>query len=509
MFVTELFTEAEEMRKLVAVFRKGPTVDNPKAVASKIYLWKTGPGDNTYEMEVGQDRKRIPVKLSFAQIRQTLAKKGFNESITRIGRMLIESAEMGTKGQRCVRCKKGTYQETSIQDDMQGVLHCTNCGYEVTNPGNVTEARREWDDPVDLLSVRGTDRDALGRNLPKKAKARELKKDIINSKGKHGPKGKLPEASMTNSVPSKKESVFNKGVEKSLGQQVAVIVLDHPDSVAYGVFKRIGETGLCHIKLNGGKIEGWASGDMIAVRPSEVYSTWDPRLQGKTAVHREYSDTGEKTVREEKWSKLPSGDYRNTETGRAYAKKGGGPDNGGNSSYMTPEYLISHYKKRIAEIEAGPYKRPREVAQLQKKIAKLSGQRSYMLHHDGSETPVRENNKPKVTDVKTGKQYDPKEETEKMYSDPEYIAQMQRMGREEGRGWPKRSKDGSETPVREGETDPRKKYPNSLFPEKTAENKRAAALKRLKAREWRKIKGDNSGGESNIGSPVGSSSNDY
>jgi hypothetical protein len=381
--------DGDEQRKLVAVFRKGPTLDKPNGLASKIYLWKTGPGDNTYEMEVGQDRKRIPVKLSFAQIRQTLATKGFNESITRMGKLLIESTKIGSKGQTCVRCKKGTYQETSIQDDMQGVLHCTNCGYEVTNPGNVTEA------------------------------------------------------SMTKSVPSKKESVFNKGVEKSLGQQVAVIVLDHPDSVAYGVFKRIGETGLCHIKLNGGKIEGWASGDMIAVRPSEVYSTWDPRLQGKTAVHREYGDTGEKTVREnnkpkvtdvktgkqydpeeeiekmysdpeyiaqmqrmgreegrgwpkrntgektvreEKWAKLPSGDYRNMDTGRAYAKKGGGPDNGGNSSYMTPEYLISEYKKRIAEIEAGPYKRPREVAQLQKKIAKLSGQRSYMLNRDGKET---------------------------------------------------------------------------------------------------------------------------
>lgn len=180
MFVSELFVEdVYGGPKLIAIFRK------EKPHHAKIYLWKTGPGDNTYEMEVGQDRKRIPVALSFAQIRQTLARKGFNESITRAGRMLIE-------------------------------------------------------------------------------------------------------ASMTKSVPSKKESTFNKGVEKSLGQQVAVIVLDHPDSVGYGKFVRIGETGLCHIKLNGGKLPGWASGDMIAVRPSEVYSTWDPRLQGKTAVHREY-----------------------------------------------------------------------------------------------------------------------------------------------------------------------------------------------------------------------------
>ena len=44
----------------------------------------------------------------------------------------------------------------------------------------------------------------------------------------------------------------------------------------------------------------------------------------------------------------------------------------------------------------------------------------------------------KVTDLKTGLEYDPEEMIEKMYSDPEYVAQMQRMGREEGRGWPAR-----------------------------------------------------------------------
>lgn len=46
----------------------------------------------------------------------------------------------------------------------------------------------------------------------------------------------------------------------------------------------------------------------------------------------------------------------------------------GNSSYMTPEYLIQKYKERLAQIAAGPYKRPKEVAQLQSRIAKLEKQ---------------------------------------------------------------------------------------------------------------------------------------
>lgn len=46
----------------------------------------------------------------------------------------------------------------------------------------------------------------------------------------------------------------------------------------------------------------------------------------------------------------------------------------GNSSYMTPEYLIQKYKERLEQIAAGPYKRPKEVAQLQSCIAKLEKQ---------------------------------------------------------------------------------------------------------------------------------------
>jgi hypothetical protein len=51
----------------------------------------------------------------------------------------------------------------------------------------------------------------------------------------------------------------------------------------------------------------------------------------------------------------------------------------------------------------------------------------------------------------------------------------------------------------------RRKYPNSHFPEKTAENRRNAAKARLKRMKNKPT--DSGGGESYIGSPVGSSSN--
>jgi hypothetical protein len=34
-------------------------------------------------------------------------------------------------GKKCEKCGKGRYQETSQMDDMDGVLHCTNCGHKV------------------------------------------------------------------------------------------------------------------------------------------------------------------------------------------------------------------------------------------------------------------------------------------------------------------------------------------------------------------------------------------
>jgi len=34
-------------------------------------------------------------------------------------------------GQVCEKCGKGHYEETSIHDDWDGVLHCSECGHEV------------------------------------------------------------------------------------------------------------------------------------------------------------------------------------------------------------------------------------------------------------------------------------------------------------------------------------------------------------------------------------------
>ena len=34
-------------------------------------------------------------------------------------------------GNICLKCHKGTYQETEFFDDMDGVLHCTKCKDEI------------------------------------------------------------------------------------------------------------------------------------------------------------------------------------------------------------------------------------------------------------------------------------------------------------------------------------------------------------------------------------------
>lgn len=59
----------------------------------------------------------------------------------------------------------------------------------------------KWDDPVDLLAVRGTDRDPVGRKFGPKTKQKILKKDIINAKGRHGPKGNLPDSDIDDTDP--------------------------------------------------------------------------------------------------------------------------------------------------------------------------------------------------------------------------------------------------------------------------------------------------------------------
>lgn len=38
---------------------------------------------------------------------------------------------MSMRGKKCLECNEGTYGETSISDDMDGVLHCNKCNHKV------------------------------------------------------------------------------------------------------------------------------------------------------------------------------------------------------------------------------------------------------------------------------------------------------------------------------------------------------------------------------------------
>ena len=49
-----------------------------------------------------------------------------NESVEEASNSTVDMT-----GKKCEKCKKGTYQETGMHDDMDGVLHCTKCGTEV------------------------------------------------------------------------------------------------------------------------------------------------------------------------------------------------------------------------------------------------------------------------------------------------------------------------------------------------------------------------------------------
>ena len=49
------------------------------------------------------------------------------ESADRQYQRTLSEQQVDMKGKKCTTCKKGTYQETDIQDDMHGELHCTKC----------------------------------------------------------------------------------------------------------------------------------------------------------------------------------------------------------------------------------------------------------------------------------------------------------------------------------------------------------------------------------------------
>lgn len=67
-------------------------------------------------------------------------------------------------------------------------------------------------------------------------------------------------------------------------------------------------------------------------------------------------------------TKNPDGTYTDSHTGRRYK---GPTGNDGNDSYMDDDYMRKFYTDRLAKIEAGPYKYPKEVAQIKAKLAKL------------------------------------------------------------------------------------------------------------------------------------------
>ncbi len=56
---------------------------------------------------------------------------GEGERLT-LRRNLEENKKTDRTGMKCEKCGKGTYQEESIHDDIDGVLHCTECGISVT-----------------------------------------------------------------------------------------------------------------------------------------------------------------------------------------------------------------------------------------------------------------------------------------------------------------------------------------------------------------------------------------
>jgi hypothetical protein len=104
----------------------------------------------------------------------------------------------------------------------------------------------------------------------------------------------------------------------------------------------------------------------------------EERLKGCKCQHRQGDNKKcpihgvQEGVAEGERIKTPSGMYRDQHTGVAYRGKTG---QDGNDSYMTPDYLIQKYQERLAQIASGPYKRPKEVAQLKSRIAKLQGQK--------------------------------------------------------------------------------------------------------------------------------------
>jgi len=58
------------------------------------------------------------------------------------------------KGKKCTSCKKGTYQETSQMDDMDGVVHCTKCGKGLKRHQKAQAKTNEGVESIDEVSLK-------------------------------------------------------------------------------------------------------------------------------------------------------------------------------------------------------------------------------------------------------------------------------------------------------------------------------------------------------------------
>jgi hypothetical protein len=108
-------------------------------------------------------------------------------------------------------------------------------------------------------------------------------------------------------------------------------------------------------------------------------------------------------------------------------------DEGANVSYTVLVGDPETYEKKQIEISALTADHAKKEAEsLGYKVFKVSD--SYGDSIGEADTPRL------VRDRKTGKQYEPKAEFDKLMNSPETRAQMTRMGQEKGKGWPERKK---------------------------------------------------------------------
>jgi hypothetical protein len=83
------------------------------------------------------------------------------------------------QGKTCSKCKKGTYEETSIHDDWDGVLHCNKCNHEVkrhiteTASGGATGAGAIATAPASTGGVQKRNPPIYGKPEPKQKKKKE------------------------------------------------------------------------------------------------------------------------------------------------------------------------------------------------------------------------------------------------------------------------------------------------------------------------------------------------